>query len=249
MAVVAKSSEFRRELEMLDYLKWTQRARAFIRGLAGLPGRIRLDDSVESPGKDDAERRAWLHSRMCSLPPDARQFVESASQWCIFQYRWSPPRVWLQSLQALLPGCEMVSGGADLCEANRYYLYDGRDQFQAMFKSLPVPAGFAEHLGFTKSRGRFLRLAGLGGDRELVLELDSADGVRGVGCVSSAAPTSFQRFSDSFDSFLKDWERICYITPEPEMLAPWLDQATGLLHVEPDKADELRTIFFRAAST
>jgi hypothetical protein len=142
----------------------------------------------------------------------------------------------------------MVTGGADFCEANRYHLYDGRHDFKGLFESLPMPSGFVETIGFTRERGKFLRLATLDRERELVFEIESADGLRGVGVAPTEGGTEFQRLSTSFDAFLTHWEAICYLTPDPETLAPWLDTTTGLLNPDPEKAKELRTMFREAAS-
>jgi len=232
---------------MFDSLKWIERARGFVRGLAGLPGKIRLDDSVQPPAKSERDKRDWLRSKECSLPPKIHPFVELGSEWCCFSYRWSPPAAWLPKVHALLPGREVVNGGANLCEANRYYLYDGKREFKAFFDSLPLPQSFLEQVGVTQERGRFLMLAPLENDRELVLDLESEDGQRGVGCAFTSGSRRFHRFSRNFEEFLTQWESICYATPDPETLRPWLDPATGLLSPDPEKSRALRTLFSEAA--
>jgi hypothetical protein len=246
-AALRPSWSHREGFRMLDYLTWTERARTFLRGLAWLPGKVELCDDVEPPGQSDRDRRAYLRSQRCSLPPEIRQFVGSASQHCSFFYRWSPSADWRPRLHSVVPGIETVKGGADLCEVIGYDLYDGRNEYRKILESVPIPASFIERVGLTKERGRFLQLAPLTQERELVLDLEPLDGHRGVGCVSVANPNDFQRFSVSFDRFLADWETICYLAPDPETLGPWLDPQSGLLNPDPEKARNLRTLFREAS--
>jgi len=233
---------------MIDFLKWTERARAFVRGLAGLPGKVGITDSIEPPAMKDRDKRRWLRSGQCSLPPEIHEFVGLASERCTFGYSWTPPAAWLPRLQPYLSGGESLTGGADLCEANKYYLYDGRHDFRSLFKSLPLSPGLAEHSMPTNERGKLLCLATLDDDHELVLELNAADGQRGVGCASTREGSEFQRLSPSFEKFLMDWEAIGYITPRPEFLTAWLDPVTGLLNPDLDEAKAFREVL-REATT
>lgn len=237
-----------RDLQMLDFLKWAGRARAFVRGLAGVPGKVELNDAVEPPGKHDRDKRKWLRSGQCSLPPEIHRFVESASVRCTFAYCWTPPATWLPRMQAHLSNGDLVIGGADLCEANGYYLYDGRHEFRSVFESLPLPGGLADHFISTNDRGRFLPLASLDNDRKLVLELESADGNRGVGCFSETDRPEFHRLNISFEMFLTHWEAVCYVTPDPDSLKPWLDPVTGLLNPDPGRARAFRELLREAAN-
>lgn len=234
---------------MFDLLQWSERARQFVRGLAGLPGGVELHDSVLPPAKLDPKQRDWLRSRKCSLPPEIRQFVESVSAHCAFGYRWSPPADWRKRLQSLLPGQDVLTGGANLCETCGYSIYDDRQAVESLLSGLQLPQGILQNAGVTRDRGRFLPLARLEEDRELVLELESDDGRRGVGCRSAPSARDFVRFSASFEEFLTHWETICYVTPDTQTLRPWLDSATGLLRPDPGKAAALQAIFQEAAKT
>jgi len=234
--------------QMIDFLKWTERARAFVRGLAGLPGKVELNDAVEPPAMHNRDKRKWLRSGQCGLPPEIHQFVELASERCTFAYCWTPPTTWLPRMQAYLSKGNLVIGGADLCEANEYYLHDGRHEFRSLFDSMPLPAGLAQHFISTDDRGKFLRLASLDRDRKLVLELESADGHRGVGCVLGSDDSEFHRLSISFEMFLTHWETVCYVTPDPDSLKPWLDPATGLLNPDPERARAFRKVLREAAN-
>jgi hypothetical protein len=108
-------------------------------------------------------------------------------------------------------------------------------------------AGLLENIGLTKERGTYLRLAPLDEGRELVLELHSADGSRGVGWARTNETYGFHRLSSSFESFLENWEAICYITPDPETLKPWLDPETQLLSPDPERARRFKAALLEAS--
>jgi len=102
---------------MIEIEAWIHRARAFIRGLAHLPGTLVLSDEIEPAPNDDYHRK-WLESDDCSLPPEVHRFVSLGSARCAFHYQWTPPAGLRRQVQEILPGCETVCGGADFCEAS-----------------------------------------------------------------------------------------------------------------------------------
>jgi hypothetical protein len=230
---------------MIDVAAWVQRAKAFIRSLADLPGTLVLSDSIDPPATDD-HHREWLESAKCSLPPEIQRFLLHGSKHCVFFYEWTPPAGLLPDLQRIFPGCKSVAGGANLCEADRYSNHDNQDWFQDFFKNQPAMLEMFSGAGMVEDRSHLLVLAPRIGDQELALELSPIDAKRGVVCGPETRDRPPVKVCQSFEQFLSDWERIGYLTPTLDSLRQWLDPDTGLLRPDETKLLRLRVLFAAA---
>ncbi|MEX2560414.1 MAG: hypothetical protein WD403_10895 [Pirellulales bacterium] len=233
----------------MDYAAWADRAKAFVRGLAGLPTPVRLSDEIEVAAAEDSNplglhHREWLDSDECSLPSEIREFNYLASQRCCFQYRWAPMPPWKGRLSEYVPESELLAGGGDLCEAAAYSNYDNREWFSEFCKGKPFMQPLLERRG-TPDQDALLTLMPLENDSRIALELAPAEADRGV--VHASSDGQLHNLSSSFAQFLLDWESVCYLTPDPHNLRLWLDPGTGLLRPEPAKAAALRRLLNEAA--
>jgi hypothetical protein len=200
---------------MFDMTAWAARAKAFIRGLATLPGDINLSDSIE-PAATDEFTLARLDAKASALPPEIRRFVREASNRYVLWYQWTAPTNWPHALLDMWRPTEAITGGADLCEAAKYCLYDYED---------------------------VLPLAPLENNYQLALELHADESRRSVVYMPLSGTGPRHKISVGFVQFLQDWERVCYLTPCCETLRPWLDPVTGLLQPSDRQAAQLRAFF------
>jgi hypothetical protein len=233
----------------MDYAAWADRAKAFVRGLAGLPAPVRLSDEIEVAAADDPHplglhHREWLDSDECSLPSEIREFNYLASQRSCFQYRWAPTPLWKGRLREYVPESELLTGGGDLCEAAAYSNYDNREWFSEFCKGKPFMQPLLQRRR-TPVQHALLTLLPLENANRIALELASAEADRGV--VHASSDGQVHKLSSTFAQFLLDWESVCYITPHPDNLLLWLDPATGLLRPDPVKAAALRRLLHEAA--
>jgi hypothetical protein len=245
---------------MFDIAGWVQRAKTFIRQIANLPGFSELNDAIEPPATDE-HSRVWLQSEKCSLPPEIHRFLSQGSKRCCFHYHWTPPTGLLPEFQRVFPGRDSIGGGADLCEAARYSIYDNRGHFRDLVKGqqqtilqmfanaghnvdkLQIP-----HPGIDlNDRGSLLVLAPRIGDQELALQLSQVEADRGVVCVPGTGDRTPVKVSSGFEQFLLEWERIYYLSPTIENLRPWLDPDTGLLRPAQEAVRRLESLFSAAS--
>jgi hypothetical protein len=54
--------------------------------------------------------------------------------------------------------------------------------------------------------------------------------------------------SESFQQFLKDWEALCYITPDLETLEPWVTGSNAVFDVSGEKTELLQGLFAKKLS-
>jgi hypothetical protein len=230
---------------MVDYVAWVQRARAFIRGLAGLPGMITLDDGIEPPATDEFDRQ-WLDSDKCSLPPEIKRFVSSASARCYFRYEWTPPREWAERIREIVPIGDCLRGGADFCEKARFSNYDHRDWFEEYLGSLSAllpgnPCAEPE-------RGYLLQISPLEDNQQLALDVSPGSNECAVVLAAASETYTGTKLSISFDQFLMDWERLGYVALTYDALHPWLDPQTGLLAPDENKSSQWREMLSQASA-
>jgi hypothetical protein len=224
----------------MDFVAWVNRAKAFVRGMASLPGKIVLCDNVEPPAIDE-HSSSWLNSKQCSLPGEIHRFISTASKWCSFYYRWKPTPEWGQRLESILPGVKSLLGGANLCEGNRYFLYDNRFSFRDFFGTSMFGAQSAAGTSIEEERGDLLPLTPPEDGEQLALELGPDSEFRGAVVLCRPESGARTKVSLSFEQFLRDWERICYLSPSSDMLSRWAD-STGLFNPDEDKAAQLRSL-------
>jgi hypothetical protein len=235
--------------------------------LTHLPGEIDLEDGIEPPGTDD-DTQHWLQSEECSLPPELKTFVATASRHCCFRYRWRPPEQ-LELIRALCPGRGVLTGGADFCNSCGFMNHDNRQWFEHGFPLLfeeaastlagIVPPEFTQLpsrdmmdslMKSVTDAGRvhgLIALLTLEGGDQISLDCGAGSSARPVVYVPSAEPAKRQILSASFDEFLSDWEHVCYVTPNLENLMTWFDLAGGRLRPNPAKARLLREILTAAS--
>ncbi len=226
---------------MVDFAEWTRGVSAFLRGLCRLPGRIEIMDDIQPPATDDFHR-GWLASDKSSLPPEIGLFLSSASRRCCFRYKWSPPPDDQHRLSALFPNQQTLIGGGDLCEAAKYSNYDRRDWFTDSFGpstlGLEVVSGRMEA---ERSQAR-LPLMELPNGDTISLQLNTASGTRPVVYLETDTTTEPRILSTSFEQFLLDWQRLSYIQPTLDCLAPWIDPSSGRLNPDTEETDVLSKI-------
>jgi hypothetical protein len=226
----------------MDYVAWTKRASSFLRSLTHLPGELDLDDGIEPPSADEHTQQ-WLRSDGCSIPSELKAFIATASRRCYFRYRWKPPAELQAELGNLFPGHVKLTGGGDFCEAAGYSNYDHRQWFRDNVEQYKVYAREAE---IERARG-LLPLMEMKGGAKISLDLRATDWTRPVVFVDPSTPKKRPLVSRSFDQFLSDWERLCYITPSLANLAPWFEPGVGPIEPNDRKASLLRQIFTTAS--
>jgi hypothetical protein len=227
---------------MMEYASWTHRASLFLRKLTHLPGEIAISDGIAAAGDDD-HTKDWLQSAKCSLPPELRDFIATASRGCYFSYRWKPNGGLPALLAGIYPNRSEITGGADLCAASNFQCYDNRD----FFARLGRMGLFARADDPERTHGRIAILAMNNGDQISVISKDAEPGGKIV-YVPKESLEQPQFISDSFGEFLASWEQIAYITPSWENLAPWLDPKTGLLKPDSTKAERLRQVLVASSA-
>lgn len=118
----------------MDYSAWVDRARRFLRSLAHLPLPLSVHCSICGPHRQDPGE--WLHTEECSLPPELRRFLSTASERCCFGYSWRMTEDVRRELEGIVPAGTILSGGGDLCEGAKYSNYDHREFFDGLFPML-----------------------------------------------------------------------------------------------------------------
>jgi hypothetical protein len=226
----------------MDYAGWVFRASSFLRSLTGLPGTIDVDDSIEEPGRD-SHAQDWLASPGCSVPPEVKAFLQNASRRCCLSYWWKPPEPFKAQIGALWPGREELAGGGDLCELARYRVYDSR----AWFRDAGIPRE-ASPDDLLREQG-LIPILILQNDGCLSLKMSAQTEHPPVVYTSMGNGGKQHRISASFEEFLTDWERLCYITPNPETLAPWLSAEGIRLDTGREATDRLQALFASAQQT
>jgi hypothetical protein len=232
---------------MVDFAKWTRAASAFLRRLTRLPGRVNVCDEIEPPANDDYHHE-WLASDKCSLPPEIKRFLSTASRRCRFHYEWSPPPDHRHPLSTLSPNQQTLTGGGDFCEAAKYSNYDNASRRSGILGPSMLAAqrkfGLAAasiHMEIERNEGR-LPLMELPNGDTILLQLAMSKGARPVVYVRSDATAEPQVLSPTFERFLLDWQRLSYLQPSAEYLAPWIDPASGQLNPDTKQADALSTL-------
>jgi hypothetical protein len=258
---------------MMDYAGWTKRASSFLRSLTDLAGDFAAYDAIEGLGNDDYTQE-WLRSVSCSLPPELKAFIATASQRCVIHYQWKLPPEFHWVFAELYPGRYELVGGGDFCEAARFQVCDDRPWFQHHFlpqlmktaaeiipplppDSTPSLASAMEFMTNTlmsnvvdseHAHGR-ITLMNLEGGAKISLAPSVEESSRTVVYVDPSDPAKKHVLSSSFDDFLMSWEQVGYIAPTLENLQPWLDPASGRLDPSHSGKPLLRDLLTSAAKT
>jgi hypothetical protein len=201
-----------------NFAGWVQRAKLFVRGLARLPGAISIDDGIEPPAREDEHLREWLDSPACTVPPDVAQFIRQGSRRCFFRFKWKPPPVWKQKLREICASDELVGGG-DLCAAAKYYVHDSRDRLREIIPA-PQPWQTKQNVEMFGDRGDLFEILPSVGDGSVAIDLGAKE-VRPILFCPSETAMDRVKLSDSFRSFLVDWESLCYVMPRADNIHLW----------------------------
>lgn len=226
----------------MDYTAWIFRASQFLRSLAWLPGDIEINDGIEEPASDQ-HSLDWLGSPKCSVPQELRAFMQSASRRCYLHYRWKPPESLQARIADIWPGHPELNGGGDLCELARHLVYDHRDWFKSVL-GRRSQGGASDP---ARERG-LIPILILQGDARLSLDMNAPSEHPPVVYTPPNDFATPHLISPSFDQFLMDWERLCYIQPDPDTLAPWLSADGRGLNTECEATARLNTLFKSSAS-
>lgn len=255
----------------MDYEAWVRRAKGFLRKLNELPGVIEIYDSIE-PSDHDEHSLSWHRSPKNSIPSEVKDFLITASRRAAITYRWEPPQEIIEDICRIWPGKAILIGGGDLCEQARYSTYDvddddlagmiemvqeSHDAVKAMFAGkdeIPLPEINIENTfnemfgaGDQGSEAGLVPILIFPDEARLSLDTTGSDSIPYPVVYTKAG--SFDQpipISPGFDQFLKDWETLCYLSPDPETLKPWLNGPENMLNVASDKTELLRKIFFGA---
>lgn len=100
-----------------------------------------------------------------------------------------------------------------------------------------------EEIGKDDARGENgLTLLEMKDEKSLVLELENEKSPGPVRFVDRQDPANNRFMAAGFDEFLRFWEEVCYLTPDPAVLAPWLESEEGLPRPDHRKLAMLRRL-------
>lgn len=220
--------------DTFSYSAWANAARDFCssRLKAELPN---FTVECEIAPALSAAKLARLQKKLPKgLPACVTEFVSSASAECRFRYVWDVSGISSSRLETANLTETRIYGGAELCVAASLaewandckewaadtWIADDAEEQEIWLKSLPIAA---------IENGDYLAVRIDGGADPAVIYL-SHDGESKI-------------IAPSFTTFLKTWERLCYLGPEIWMLEDFVDAETGFLNADTEEAQALRNLF------
>lgn len=211
---------------------WVEGARAFVRTrtktIPGFSGRVRTAKAL--PVATLAQMRKSLP---LDLPNSVAEFLLSASSGLHFRYEWDVSGEPDERIENVGVNGNKMLGGTTICSASAMpkwlkdcrawaeetWIADDSDEQALWLKCLPIAS---------LQNGDFIAVKTERNDPPVVyLSHDNASRV----------------ISPSFMTFLKTWERLCYLGPEIWMLENFIDPKNGFLNADTVQAQALRRLF------
>ena len=217
----------------MDYRNWIREAERFVAHVPSLTGEVEHEFRA-APPLNRAALADLDKSLRLKIPPPVARFLEHGSGGCMTHYLWEPTGQPAGRLRTIL-NRPYVFGGAPLCDSQRFA------QWQEWCVEGATETGIAD---WPEEKALWLRafpFAGMSDGDFLALDLER--GTADPPVVYLCHDDQSRMLSRSFDDFLEEWRRLCYIGPHPELLEDFFDPASGYLSGASEKARALRVLF------
>ena len=220
---------------MLDSKTWVERAVAFIGRFEGLV-RPELLRAETLPPLSDGEMDEIAAEIDLPFPESLRRFLVEGAATCACHYLWELPEELQTSLSQII-GLDTVYGGAMVCDARELPEFQNPRLNPCWGPLTPEQMEFLE--------GLLILVPILNGDL-LALNVAVDRDNPPVVYISHENFSESTTIAQSFEQFLEDWEKICYIGPEIWMLESFLNPDTGFIDATLPAAELLRESFRHA---
>jgi hypothetical protein len=225
------------ESKMIDVKGWINRARAFTQSLEQLPGETILELSI-SPASDDPVMDNSSREWRVDLPDQIGNFLLKGSADCRFHYVWTPPVTPARELKEVFPDQSYIYGGGSVCKLADFK--NSQDACAWWFLGGKLDGKGLERLVPWLSSFPFLPTEN--GDY-LALDVETNWESPPVLYLNHECTDDIQQVAATFEHFLTEWEKLCYIGPEIWMLDLFRDPISGHLDGDSQKAEALRRLF------
>jgi hypothetical protein len=217
---------------MMDYRDWIRDLDRFVADVPSLAGEVEHQITVAPPLKRDALANLDKSLRL-KIPRPVAQFLERGSGGCVSHYFWEPTGPQAERLRSILDR-QYVFGGVPLCDSRNLA------QWQDWCVEGATETGLADEPAEKSLWLRAFPFAFMSHGDFLALDLEHGSGDPPV--VYLCHDNKSRLLSRSFDDFLVQWRRLCYIGPDLYLFEEFFDPASGYLSGASPKAKALRTL-------
>lgn len=221
------------------YASWIRRAESFVRRLNYLPGQwgisVAIEDPITTSQADELDKELPF-----GLPAPLRELYTEGAGRCKCNYRWKPNEEHLHLVRDVFEHELSFNGGPEFLPWTELLEAHGMHDWWGGYDDSP-PGIEAAALNVWRHSVPFISVGN--GDHVALHVTDDARSMPVVYLCHDDSDNPVTRISSSFDQFLSDWEKLCYVGPEIWLLSTFLsDGAQGELNVEQEKSRKWREV-------
>jgi hypothetical protein len=217
----------------MDYRRWVRDLKRFVAGVPALAGEVEHELTVGPPLGRSALEDLGKSLRL-EVPRPVARFLAEGSGRCTCHYRWEPTGQQARRLRGVL-GRKDVFGQLSLCDSGQLA------RWQEWCVEGATETGLADE---PEDKALWLRAFPFAfmshGD---FLALDLEGGAEDPPVTYLCHDDKSRVLNRSFDDFLVEWSRICYVGPDRYLFEGFFDRTSGYLSGASRKAEALRALF------